>query len=439
MAQGGAEHHAKNMKAFAVLLVVIEAIIIVLYGVFVRIEKPSGIDSTLNSNRYPAFQDVSVMMLIGFGFLMAFSKSFSWSAISYTFFMNAILVQLYILLSAFWKRVLHYGFNADNYYIYLTEVDFTLGLYSAASMFVTLGCCVGRVGPLECLLMCVFHEIGFTYNEVICIEKIHAYDVGGSMVIHAFGAYSGLAFSLIFSSISRPNSKPASNYFSNVFAFIGTLFLWMFWPSFNFGAFAKTAFTKSQIIINTILSLTGSCLSTFAVSAFLKDKFTMEYLLNATLAGGVIIGAAAGITTSLGAAMFIGFFGGVVSTLGFRYLTPYLQEKIGLFDTCGVHNLHGIQGLLGGIISAIVAASYHYPSAMDAYTVTSTDFPEYSTLVSDPFKQGGKQIAATFVSIGMGIVTSLICGIFLRCVYSFDQKEFFTDAVYFEEAEEFIE
>lgn len=148
MVQGGAEHHSKNMKNFAILLIVLEAIIIVLYGIFVRIEKPSGIDSTLNSNRYPAFQDVSVMMLIGFGFLMAFSRSFSWSAISYTFFMNALLVQLYILLSAFWKRVIHTGFNSDNYYIYLTEVDFTLGLYSAASMFVTLGCSIGRVGPL---------------------------------------------------------------------------------------------------------------------------------------------------------------------------------------------------------------------------------------------------------------------------------------------------
>lgn len=100
------------MKAFAVLLVALEVIIITLYGVFVRIEKPEEISNDLNSNRYPAFQDVNVMMLIGFGFLMAFSKSFSWSAISYTFFMNALLVQLYILLSAFWKRVLSIGFNA---------------------------------------------------------------------------------------------------------------------------------------------------------------------------------------------------------------------------------------------------------------------------------------------------------------------------------------
>jgi hypothetical protein len=87
-------------------------------------------------------------MLIGFGFLMAFSKTFSWSAISYTFFMNAILVQLYMIIYAFWKRVLIDGFNSDNYFIFIDEVDYKLAFYSAASLFVGFGSVLGRVGPL---------------------------------------------------------------------------------------------------------------------------------------------------------------------------------------------------------------------------------------------------------------------------------------------------
>ena len=114
------------------------------------------------------------------------------------------------------------------------------------------------------------------------------------------------------------------NYFSNLFAMIGTFFLWMYWPSFNFGAFATTAFTKTQIIGNTVFSLTGSCLGTFAASAYGKEKFTMEHILNATLAGGVVIGASAGIITHPGGAMAIGFLVGIISTIGYQYLTPYL-------------------------------------------------------------------------------------------------------------------
>jgi hypothetical protein len=117
----------------------------VLFGVFVRLE--DNTNKSLNSDRYPAYQDVNVMMLIGFGYLMAFSKTTSWSAFSYTFFMNALMPQLYILLSAFWKRVLLDGFSSSNYYIYIKEETFTSGLYSAASMFVNIGCVIGRVGP----------------------------------------------------------------------------------------------------------------------------------------------------------------------------------------------------------------------------------------------------------------------------------------------------
>lgn len=107
----------------------------------------------------------------------------------------------------------------------------------------------------------------------------------------------------------------------------------------------------------------------------------MEFLLNATLSGGVIIGAASGLLLNPGGALLIGFVGGIISTLGFHKLTPYLQEKIGLFDTCGVHNLHGIPGILGGLISGIIAAMYAYNSTTDAFTPTAAQFPEITTLV----------------------------------------------------------
>lgn len=38
-----------------------------------------------------------------------------------------------------------------------------------------------------------------------------------------------------------------------------------------------------------------------------------------------------------------------------RQLTPALESHFGLRDTCGVHNLHGMPGLLGGIVAAVVS------------------------------------------------------------------------------------
>lgn len=55
--------------------------------------------------------------------------------------------------------------------------------------------------------------------------------------------------------------------------------------------------------------------------------------------------------------MICGLIAGIVSTLGFRKLSGYLSNKFGLSDTCGIHNLHGIPGVLGAIISAMVIST----------------------------------------------------------------------------------
>jgi len=82
----------------------------------------------------------------------------------------------------------------------------------------------------------------------------------------------------------------------------------------------------------------------------------MELMLNATLAGGVGVGAAADLFTEPWVAMLVGFIAGALSSVGFQKIGPFLAENINLQDTCGVHSLHGMPGVLGGITSAIVIA-----------------------------------------------------------------------------------
>ena len=134
--------HSAYRRNFAIGLIVLELIAVIFYGIYVRIRTHT--DANFNANYYPMYQDVNVMMLIGFGFLMTFLKSHAWSALGYTFFINGIVVQFYVLIGSFWTKVFHGGWGS---YIELDEQALTAGLYCVASVLISFGAVIGRVGP----------------------------------------------------------------------------------------------------------------------------------------------------------------------------------------------------------------------------------------------------------------------------------------------------
>ena len=61
-----------------------------------------------------------------------------------------------------------------------------------------------------------------------------------------------------------------------MFSMVGTIFLWMFWPSFNAAA-AKHGEPQHRAILNTYFSLCAAVLASFAFSAATnkRNKFVM--------------------------------------------------------------------------------------------------------------------------------------------------------------------
>ena len=58
---------------------------------------------------------------------------------------------------------------------------------------------------------------------------------------------------------------------------------------------------------------------------------------------------AANLNIAPAGALAIGIGSGCLSTLGYVYSQPFLEKTIGLRDTCGVINLHGGPGIMGGV------------------------------------------------------------------------------------------
>ena len=106
-----------------------------------------------------------------------------------------------------------------------------------------------------------------------------------------------------------------SSYQSEMVAVVGSIFLWMFWPSFN-GALTSGV-EQQMTVCNTVLAIGGSCVGGAIVARMLFGKLEMEIMLNATLAGGVAVGSSANLIVNPWEAMVVGLIGGALSSIGF--------------------------------------------------------------------------------------------------------------------------
>lgn len=385
---------ATNMRfKFSFLAITFQVILIILFAIFVSYDTPQH-DNHGNSTHveedefiklYPLFQDVHVMIFIGFGFLMTFLKRYGFSSVGINLLIAALGLQWGTLMQGLWH--LHDGhINID--IKKMINADF-----STATVLISFGAVLGKTSAVQMLIMAIFEITIFACNEHLVVS-LGAFDVGASMIIHAFGAYFGLSAARVLyrPALKDGHENEGSVYHSDLFAMIGTVFLWMFWPSFN-SAIADAGIDQQRAIINTYFSLAACVLTAYAFSSLVehKGKLDMVHIQNATLAGGVAVGTCADMNIHPYGAMTIGFIAGIVSTLGFKFLTPFLARKLKIQDTCGVHNLHGLPGLLGGL-AGIVAA----------------------LLGAKPGASAGIQAAALAATIGVAIIGGAITGFILK-------------------------
>ena len=141
--------------------------------------------------RYPLFQDIHVMIFIGFGYLMTFLRKYGYTALGFTFLIGAFVMQWHILNEDFWHAVFNRKFSKA---IELNIGDFMRADFSAGAVLITFGALVGKTSPTQMLVVAIAEVIFYNINENIGLQ-LGISDVGGSYVIHMFGAYFGLSCS----------------------------------------------------------------------------------------------------------------------------------------------------------------------------------------------------------------------------------------------------
>lgn len=348
-------------------------------------------------------------------------------AVCFTMLITAIGLQFYVFCESFFKQIVNEAGNSD-----WVSVDFNIyellnGLFGISAVLITFGVIIGKVKPLQLIIITMFELFFHAFNyEVILNSSLRVADVGGTYADHMFGAYFGLAVSWCLTRHRKP-TDPKTGYTADIFSLIGTLFLWIYWPSFVGGGAQADSVQQQRAIINTILALSASTIMTFYLSCCLSKEiqFRPVDIQNATLAGGVAIGCVANLSLNPVNAIFIGAAAGSLSTVGYYYIQPWIFKNLNIHDTCGVHNLHAMPSVIGGIASVILAA----------YKQGSDRNHDQDIYYHDG--QAWRQMAGIIFVILFAIFTGLITGLVINLVDQTDAIEDFNDSTYWEVAEDF--
>ena len=102
------------------------------------------------------------------------------------------------------------------------EYSLVTSEFAAATVLITYGAVLGKVSRLQLLVIGILEVVFYAINELIAIEFLKYSDAGGSIIIHSFGAYFGLALSrMLHDKKVLDSPKEASVYHSDLFAMIG--------------------------------------------------------------------------------------------------------------------------------------------------------------------------------------------------------------------------
>ncbi|CAD5113576.1 DgyrCDS2739 [Dimorphilus gyrociliatus] len=450
------------------ILVIVQVLFIVFFAIFAdyapsanakypensKDADKGGADPSKNKlhSLYDMFQHVHVMIFIGFGFLMTFLRRYGFSSVGFNMLIAAFVIQ--------WHMITHGLLHMATEHSSSFKIDIESLLtadFAAAAVLISFGAVLGKTSPLQLIVMAFIEIIVFVCNEYIGLYFFKASDVGGSMFVHIFGAYFGIAAArILYNSKVEDSKKEGSNYHSDLFAMIGTIFLWLYWPSFN-SALAPGD-DQHRAVINTYLALASCVIVAFAISSNSKEaKFDMVHVQNATLAGGVAVGTSANFMIGPWGALLIGSVAGAISVVGYKYITPYLARRWKAHDTCGVNNLHGMPGILAGLFGAIFASFAsvdRYGNGL--YEIFPARAPmENSTKLLEiqanftisagddrsAVQQGGYQFLAMAVTLIVALVAGAITGFIMKMspLDPVKERHLFDDGHYWETPSDFDE
>ena len=143
--------------------------------------------------KYKIFQEINIIIFLGFGFLRTFLKHHSWTSISITLMSGVIAFEVGLFTLICWASIFTRNWNNG----ILNFQHFLDASYCSATIVISLGAVLGKLSIAQYLVMIFIETIFSTLNYVLLRLKLKIIDVGGALTVHLFSSIFGGMFSLV--------------------------------------------------------------------------------------------------------------------------------------------------------------------------------------------------------------------------------------------------
>uniref|UniRef100_A0A8C7C5X3 Ammonium transporter AmtB-like domain-containing protein n=1 Tax=Neovison vison TaxID=452646 RepID=A0A8C7C5X3_NEOVI len=280
----GSKYPPSMRRCLPLWTLMLEAALVVIFFFFTSYDTLSQDPPKQLMRTFRVFQDVTIVAALGFGFLNLSLRRYGWSSVAFNLFLLALGVQWAVLMDGFLDQ--HFQ---NKVVIKLSRIK--LATMSAMSVLISVGAVLGKTNLLQLTLMALVEVTVFV--TMMMIDR-HYLNVSHGAVRR--GLWRGGVWR---------------------WTGVGTLFLWIFWPSFN-SALLDSPTERKNAVFSTYYALAASTVTAISVSvlAHSQRKINMTHIHNAVLAGGVAVGTSCHLITSPWLAMVLGLMAGLISIGG---------------------------------------------------------------------------------------------------------------------------
>ena len=184
-------------------------------------------------------------------------------------------------------------------------------------------------------------------------------DLAGGIVVHTTAGLSALVLAKMlgprkgFPDSVKPPHNPGM-------VMIGAAMLWVGWFGFNAGSQGAANGAAGLTMLVTHIAAATASLTWMVVEKIKTGKAGLVGIVTGMVAGLATITPASGNVGPIGA-LILGFLAGIVC----YFACGFVKEKLGIDDTLDVFAVHGVGGMMGSILVAVLGTSTFGGSGVD--------------------------------------------------------------------------